>query len=51
MGLDPLPPIPRGTTVLQFLGWIWGLFQNFNDSTRPGLGDRLQQLAGQADRL
>ena len=51
MGLNPIPPKSPGQSNFDFLGWIWSLFQNLNDSTRPGLSDRLHYLAGLQNQI
>jgi hypothetical protein len=51
MSLNPLPPKAPGQLNLDFLQWLWSLFQNLNDSFRTGLGGRLGYLSSLLDRL
>lgn len=51
MGLNPLPQQAPGQSNLDFLRWLWSLFQGLNDSFRPGLGARMGYLGGQLDGL
>lgn len=51
MPLSPPPPKTPGQSNLDFWQWLWSLFQNLNDDTRPGLGNRLSYLAGLLDGL
>lgn len=51
MGVVPLPQKLPGQSNLDFLQWLWGLFQDLNDGFRAGLGDRLSYLSGVLDGL